>query len=692
MAPLQTLLFSQEPIEELTDVALVGEQRGGYYSSRAPLHTMRFEMFNRELEALRWRHPFTSLRHHLFPDYAPEVEVSGEELFLHLRDLEKIPDCRLHLLYGSEAEERHFQQRLLDAQLPLPSGSQSTIAYLSSGFICGSSVLLPMTELTHRYKIRRQKLRSTYHTTEAEVYDLVPGEMVVHINNGIGRYLGHEKRPDHNGVVNEYLVVEYAGNSKLYVPMSQAYMISKYIGAKDEAPKLHAIGSKQWVKTREKTYQAIAGYAKDLLNIYAKRELQGGHAFPADTADMQAFEEEFPFVESEDQLAAVAHIKRDMESPQAMDRLICGDVGYGKTEVAMRAAFKAIVDGRKQVVMLVPTTVLAMQHYDNFVERMSNFPVRVALLSRFGTAQERRRAMEGAADGAVDLLIGTHRIISRDVHFRNLGLVIIDEEHRFGVRAKEHLKKIKAGVDCLSLSATPIPRTLYMSLINVRDMSVINTPPQDRLPIKTVICEPNDHVIKNALLRELARDGQAYYIHNRVETLPGVATHLKSLLPKARVATVHGQMSAQEVDTIFHAFKNGAIDILVATTIVESGVDIPNANTIIIDKADHFGLADLYQLRGRTGRWNRRAYAYFLVRRLHTLPELSRRRLDALAESTGYGGGMKASDARPGDQGCWRYFGDRAVGARLRDRLSLLLQDAQTRRCCPQRRWQQCPD
>jgi transcription-repair coupling factor (superfamily II helicase) len=356
---------------------------------------------------------------------------------------------------------------------------------------------------------------------------------------------------------------------------------------------------------------------------------------------MFAFEEEFPFVETQDQLEAVAAIKKDMESSKAMERLVCGDVGYGKTEVAMRAAFKAVVDGRKQVAILVPTTVLAMQHYENFVERMANFPINVAVISRFCTTKERNDAIEGVANGTVDILIGTHRIISGDVLFKDLGLVIIDEEHRFGVKAKEHLKRIKVGVDCLSLSATPIPRTLYMSLVGARDMSVINTPPQDRLPIKTIITEPNDNIIKNALLRELSRDGQAYYIHNRVESLPEVAGHIKTLLPAARVATVHGQMKSDEVDMVFHAFKSGKIDILVATTIVESGIDIPNANTILIDRADHIGLSDLYQLRGRVGRWNRRAYAYFLVRRLHAVPEITRKRLNALAESTGYGGGMK---------------------------------------------------
>ena len=326
-----------------------------------------------------------------------------------------------------------------------------------------------------------------------------------------------------------------------------------------------------------------------------------------------------------------------------MDRLVCGDVGYGKTEVAMRAAFKAVVDGRKQVAVLVPTTVLATQHYENFVERFSNFPITIGVLSRFRTAKQIKETLEGIKNGTVDVVVGTHRVISEDVQFKDLGLIIIDEEQRFGVKAKEHLKRMKVGVDCLTLSATPIPRTLYMSLVGARDMSVISTPPQDRLPITTVITEPNDIVIKNALLRELARDGQAYIIHNRVESIFEYASHIQELLPKARIVVAHGQMHSDEIDLVFHMFKNGQADILVATTIVENGIDIPNANTIIVDRADRFGMADLYQLRGRVGRWNRRAYGYLLVPRVHLLPDIVRKRLEALASSSGYGGGMKVA-------------------------------------------------
>ncbi|MDP1880731.1 MAG: transcription-repair coupling factor, partial [Parachlamydiaceae bacterium] len=400
----------------------------------------------------------------------------------------------------------------------------------------------------------------------------------------------------------------------------------------------------------------------DLLKSYAQRELTPGFIYSSDSSDLKAFEEEFPYSETEDQLQAISSIKKDMISSRSMDRLICGDVGYGKTEVAMRAAFKAVVDGNKQVAVLVPTTVLAMQHYDNFLERMSHFPVTIKVLSRFQSAKEVKETLEGVRSGSVDILIGTHRIISDDVKFKDLGLVIIDEEQRFGVKAKEHLKKIKLGVDCLTLSATPIPRTLYMSLIGARDMSVINTPPQDRLPIKTMITEPTDEVIKTALLRELSRDGQVFVIHNRVESIYSVADRMKKLLPQARVLVAHGQMSSDEIDTTFHAFKKGDADILVATTIVENGIDIPNANTILVDKADHFGLATLYQVRGRVGRWNRRAYAYFLVQNISRLSEISRKRLLALSEASGYGGGMRVAMRDLELRGAGNLFGEEQSG------------------------------
>jgi transcription-repair coupling factor (superfamily II helicase) len=639
ISPLQKILWSQRPLEELSEVRYLDKGRGSL--NKKGFQSLSFEMFNRSWQTIRWRHPFLRIPDYLLPE---EAEVSGDMLLHHLSTIPH-DTGELYFLCGSELEEAHLHQRLLDSQASIPTHTHYQVGYLSSGLALRDPdyVLFPLTELTHRYKIRRQKLRSTYHTSPSEVYDLIPGEMVIHLQNGIGKYIGLEKKPNHLGVLNEFLTIEYADNAKLYVPLNQAHLITKYIGAHEEVPKLHTLGSTRWKKTREQTERAILGYASDLLQLYAQRSVKQGFPCPEDTSDMLAFEEEFPFVETEDQLAAVACIKTDMQASKVMDRLICGDVGYGKTEVAMRAAFKAVVDGHKQVAVLVPTTVLAMQHYENFIERMSHFPLTVGVLSRFRSPKQIRETLEGLAKGSVDIVIGTHRLVSQDVVFKDLGLVIIDEEQRFGVKAKEHLKKIKVGVDCLTLSATPIPRTLYMSLIGARDMSVINTPPQDRLPIKTVITEPQDQTIRNALLRELARDGQIFFIHNRVESIYSVANRLKTLVPEARVIVVHGQMDADEIDSQFHLFKSGQADILVATTIVENGIDIPNANTILIDRADHFGLATLYQMRGRVGRWNRKAYAYFLVPNLRTLPELTRKRLNALAEASGYGGGMKVA-------------------------------------------------
>lgn len=625
MQSYQKIYLSAEWIHELSEVS--GELKG--------YQPIEFELFNRKLSAIRVPSPFNTLQEIL----ALVEDYSASDL---LKALEGFKNYDINFLCDSDSEKIKLQGLMTDVGLHL-SKAHFREGYLSSGFVLkdAEEIVIPFTELTHRYKIRRQKQRSAYHTSYVEVNDLQPGDLVVHFHQGIGKFLGIEKRKNNQGIETEFFHVEYAEGGKLFVPIQQSYLINKYIGAHDESPRLHTIGGTRWKKTKEQTQAAILGYASELLEVYARREIKGGFSFKEDSPDMYDFEEEFPYVETEDQLRAVSDIKSDMNAPKAMDRLVCGDVGYGKTEVAMRAAFKAVVDGGKQVAVLVPTTVLAMQHFDNFTDRMSNFPVRVGVLSRFRSQKEIKQTLKGLEEGSIDIVIGTHRVVSKDVVFKDLGLVIIDEEQRFGVKAKEHLKKIKEGVDCLTLSATPIPRTLYMSLMGVREMSIISSPPQDRLPIKTVIAEPDPQLVKNALMRELARDGQVYFIHNRVETIYEVASKLREMVPHAKIVVGHGQMHADELDLVFHAFKSGEADILVATTIVENGIDIPNANTILIDRCDRFGLADLYQLRGRVGRWNRRAYAYFLVPRLKSLPELSRKRLDALAESSGYGGGMK---------------------------------------------------
>lgn len=633
----QKIYLPTQAIETLSEVTLQKTPKD-YYSHKASPQELSFHLFQRKLHAYRLPSPFQPLQDAL----ETEEEASADELLQAVQNLPK-DSYQLHFLCEQRLDQENLQMRIADHQIRCPRHTFFHLGYLSSGFGVADiqTAIFPMTELTKRVKIRRQKQRSTYHTPSAEVAEFAVGDLVVHFNHGIGKFLGIEKKPNHEGILSEFFLIEYAENGKLFTPIQQSYLISKYIGAHEETPKLHLLGSARWKKTRDQTQSAIVGYASDLLNIYANREIQGGFSFAEDGKDTKNFEENFPFVETEDQLAAILSIKKDMVSTKAMDRLVCGDVGYGKTEVAMRAAFKAVLDGGKQVAVLVPTTVLAMQHGETFNERMDHFPIQVEVLSRFRTAKEIKETLQGLKNGTVDIVIGTHRIISSDVEFKNLGLIIIDEEQRFGVKAKEHLKKLKAGVDCLTLSATPIPRTLYMALVGAKDMSVISSPPQDRLPIKTVIAETDPGLIKNAILRELARDGQVYYIHNRVETIFEAANKLKELVPQARIVVGHGQMEADELDMVFHAFKKGDANILVATSIIENGIDIPNANTILVDRADRFGIADLYQIRGRVGRWNRRAYAYFLIPNQKTLPEISRKRLSALAEASGYGGGMK---------------------------------------------------
>lgn len=612
----QTIYWTKEKAEELSEVKLKKKIGRAFYTGKEPLQPLSFEIFHKEIETKRWRHPF--------------LEVQGL--------LPSLGSLHVHFICSNENEEKSLREKIA-----IPKHAIFERGYLSSGFGLTDSTetLIPMTEFTHRYKIRRPKWRSTYHTPASDFHELVPGDLVVHFHNGIGKYLGMEKRKNHLGMETEFLALEYAEESKLFVPVSQSYLVSRYIGAHEEVPTLHTLGTKAWQSAKAKAQKAIVGYAQDLLRMSAERTVKGGFAFPPDTHDIESFESDFPYVETEDQLQAIAAVKHDMISEKAMDRLICGDVGYGKTEVAMRAAFKAVVDGKKQVAVLVPTTVLALQHFETFRDRMANFPIIIKAVSRFHSIKEVKETLKQVAEGKVDILVGTHRLISKDVIFKDLGLIIIDEEQRFGVRAKEHLKALKVGVDCLTLTATPIPRTLYLSLVGARDISVINTPPQDRLPIKTIIAERDPELIHNALLRELSRDGQAFFIHNRVETIFHVGEELQKLLPESRTVIGHGQMPSEQIDSVFHSFKNGEADILIATTIVENGIDIPNANTILIDRADTFGMADLYQLRGRVGRWNRPAYAYFLIPKGKTLPELSRRRLYALLEASGYGSGMK---------------------------------------------------
>jgi transcription-repair coupling factor (superfamily II helicase) len=473
----------------------------------------------------------------------------------------------------------------------------------------------------------------------AEWADIQPGELVVHVDHGIGKYMGLMEM-EMAGRRQEMLLIEYAEGARIYLPTAQAHLLTRYTGLGNTSPALHHLKGKRWQNEKISAQTAIEDLAAVLLETQAARALNKGRACGPDTHWQSEFENSFPYMETPDQLTAIKDVKADLESPQPMDRLICGDAGYGKTEVAMRAAFKTVMDGR-QVALLVPTTILAQQHYDTFTERMAAFPVRIEMLSRFRTHREQTETIQRLREGDTHIVIGTHRLVSSDVQFKDIGLVIIDEEQRFGVRVKEHLKQLRKQVDVLTLSATPIPRTLYMSLTGARDMSTIQTPPQERQPVETVVLEYHSEIITEAIRHELARDGQVFYLHNRVQTIGHVAKTIKELVPEARIETAHGQMSERELSEVMHRFVRGLFDVLICTTIVESGVDIPRVNTIIIDRADRFGLADLYQLRGRVGRARHKAYAFLLLPPGGSLSDDSRKRIEALKKYTGHGTGFR---------------------------------------------------
>jgi transcription-repair coupling factor (superfamily II helicase) len=470
--------------------------------------------------------------------------------------------------------------------------------------------------------------------------DLTVGDYVVHVEHGIARYMGL-KEIEQDGIKVEFMVLEFAEAARLYVPLTRLDLIQKYRSTDaGPAPVLNRLGSQQWAKTKARVRKAMQDMADELLKLYAQRKAAQGHSFPPDNEFQREFEDAFDYNETEDQISAIADIKRDMESPLPMDRLLVGDVGYGKTEVAMRAAFKAVQDGR-QVAVLTPTTVLSFQHFETFKARFKQFPIIVEMISRFRSPKEQKSILERVEAGKVDILIGTHRLLSKDLRFQNLGLLVVDEEQRFGVRHKERLKQMRREIDVLAMSATPIPRTLHMSLVGLRDMSVIETPPKDRMAIQTVVARFDEKLIRSALELELERGGQVYFVHNRVETIYEISSKLRELVPQARIAVGHGQMSEGELERVMLAFMHGEYDVLVATTIIENGLDIPLANTILISRADRHGLSELYQLRGRVGRSNRRAYAYLLIPPEQELTEIARRRLAALKEFSDLGAGFK---------------------------------------------------
>ncbi len=483
----------------------------------------------------------------------------------------------------------------------------------------------------------RLRQRQVAEAPESLYSDLLEGDYVVHIDHGIGSFKGLVQR-QLEGHEREFLAVEYQDRGVLYVPVHQADRLTRYIGPDGGSPALDSLGGQGWHELKSRVKEAVQKVAEELLDLYARRQVVHGHAFSGDTAWQKELEDSFPYVETEDQVRALEEIKRDMEHARPMDRLLCGDVGYGKTEVALRAAFKAVMDG-KQVAMLVPTTVLAQQHYETFCQRLAAFPVKVEMLSRFRTPREQSEILLGLALGEVDIVIGTHRLISSDVEFKDLGLVIIDEEQRFGVTHKEHLKRLRTEVDVLTLTATPIPRTLYMALTGVRDISNLNTPPEERLPIITHVGPYSPKLVRQAILRELERGGQIFFVHNRVHTIDAMRAHLESLVPEARVGVGHGQMPEQQLAKVMRQFTAGEIDILLSTSIIESGLDIPNANTLIVDRADTFGLAQLYQLRGRVGRGAMRAYSYFFRHRKLSPTLEGQQRLEVIAENTQLGAG-----------------------------------------------------
>ncbi len=579
------------------------------------------------------------LREHGFNVYSPgnqgemllERAKTEMEAALEL-NLENTEKNRLSILFP---REKARLQRKVEKRLVVVNGN------LENGFLFPSLSLVILVDKEILPGRRKQKTwtRSRGKGALRDFQELKAGDLVVHEQHGIGRYMGM-RTLDVDGVSRDYLYIKYAGEDRLYLPVEQMDTLQRYTGGEGRPPRVYALGGQEWARVKNRVRASVQELAKELLSLYAAREATRGFAFSPDHPWQKDFENRFPYEETSDQLKAIEEVKQDMQKSTPMDRLLCGDVGYGKTEVAIRAAFKAVMDG-KQVAFLVPTTILAQQHYENFLERFKGFPVKVDLLSRFRGAKEQREVIKALKAGVVDIVIGTHRLISKDIGFKDLGLLIIDEEHRFGVRHKEKLKMLRQDVDVLSMTATPIPRTMHMALSGARDLSVIDTPPENRYPVQTYVMEYSHNMIKEALQRELNRGGQIYFIYNRIQTIEKWAERLQELVPGARIAVGHGQMSEHKLEQIMHEFMQGKYDILICTTIVEAGLDIPNVNTMVVYDADFFGLAQLYQLRGRVGRSNRLAYCYLTYRRDKVMTEDAVKRLQAIKEFTQLGSGFK---------------------------------------------------
>jgi transcription-repair coupling factor (superfamily II helicase) len=533
-------------------------------------------------------------------------------------------------------------------------------AQLAKGFVIHEAKLVVVSEEDIFGQQKKKKAKVKSDDKISSFVELKQGDYVVHENHGIGKYLGIEQLTI-GEVVKDYLVIKYAGEDKLYVPTEQLDSIQRYIGVEGQIPKLYKLGGNDWSRVKARVKESVQELAQELLALYAEREAATGYSYSPDTVWQQNFEAAFPYVETEDQLRAIAEVKRDLERARPMDRLLCGDVGYGKTEVALRAAFKVLMDG-KQVAVLVPTTILAQQHYETFTQRLKDYPIKVEMLSRFRKPKKIKETVSRLKTGEADVVIATHRLLSADIKFKELGLLVVDEEQRFGVAHKEKIKKLKANVDVLTLSATPIPRTLHMAMVGMRDLSIIETPPEDRYPVQTYVVEENPLVIKEAILRELSRGGQVFYLYNRVADIEEVARDLQKLVPHCRIGVTHGQMREEQLEEVMLKFINKQIDMLVCTTIIENGLDIPNVNTIIISEADKLGLSQLYQLRGRVGRSNRLAYAYFTYKQGKVLTEVAEKRLEAIREFTHLGAGFKIAMRDMEIRGCGNILGPEQHG------------------------------
>ena len=549
--------------------------------------------------------------------------------------------ARVVVYFQTEGEIERFRELISADAL---QNVDLVLGTLARGFCFPTAnlVVLSAAELFGRFAphARRRLYHAERHRAQIDFSELNEDDLVVHLEHGVARFAGLTRIPTSSNGEQEVLALEFADDAKLYVPLEQAYLVSRYVGVGKRSPQLSSLADAKWARAKKSAASSIFDYAGKMLAIQAERETVPGHAFGPDTKWQREFEHSFPFRETPDQMKAIIDAKIDMEQPRPMDRLICGDVGFGKTEVAIRAAFKAVMDGR-QVAVLAPTTVLAQQHFEVFRQRMLDYPVRIEMLSRFRSQGEQRKILELLHQGGVDIVIGTHRLISGDVVFKDLGLVVIDEEQRFGVLHKEKFKELFKLVDVLTLSATPIPRTLYLSLVGVKDMSTIETPPLNRLPVETIVCGYDERIIRDAINRELERQGQVYFLHNRVQTIDRVREKIVDLVPQARVEIGHGQMDSDELEEVMARFVAGKIDVLVCTTIIESGLDIPNANTIVIDRADRFGLADLYQLRGRVGRAEHKAYAYLLLPREMMAIGAARKRINAIKQYSSLGAGFR---------------------------------------------------